>query len=221
MDITGFSESIWKRGWRDTSAAMHSAWFWAVEIIGTAMIGIFTSDPLILAVCLIGGFALLWLGATAGAPFRQRGEARSALQTALVDAAQIREEKDKYQEDVKALERHIRLAGLSPPRDYVQAVASVSVNGVIKIIDSEGIISITDNGTGDFSFNLEDQIYPERSRVFALRDTPSFKVISVTVDSFRIRFEKYDNGEPRVFGVILEAPKVFEGILNDDPQESP
>ncbi|WP_320178001.1 hypothetical protein [Roseovarius pacificus] len=79
MDEFDFQESILARGWRDTKSAVHSFWFWAVEAGANAVIGLITQDPVVIAICIFGGFALIWIGATAGAPFKQLREVRFSL----------------------------------------------------------------------------------------------------------------------------------------------
>jgi len=53
-------ESVWERGSRDTKAALHSLWFWVIEVFGGG------------AVALVwgGGFALIFVFAVKlyGAP---------------------------------------------------------------------------------------------------------------------------------------------------------
>lgn len=81
MDEIDVSEGIFARGWIDTKRAMHTVWFWALDAGGGAMMGLL--DPIWGVVWFIGGFVMLWIGATAGAPFKQRTEARQSLSKKL------------------------------------------------------------------------------------------------------------------------------------------
>lgn len=77
MEEIDISEGVFARGWNDTKRAMHTVWFWVLDAGGGAVMGLF--DPVWGIIWFIAGFAMLWIGATAGAPFKQRSEARHVL----------------------------------------------------------------------------------------------------------------------------------------------
>jgi hypothetical protein len=76
MERHEHDEGIFARGVRDAKHGLHSPLFWAFEACG-GMVALF--DPVTGALWAFGGIAMLWLGATAGAPFRQRTEWRNLL----------------------------------------------------------------------------------------------------------------------------------------------
>lgn len=79
MSELNISESIWSRGWRDTKKGFHTIWFWLAEFIGGGLVS-YLINPLVGIIVVILGFFILWIGATAGAPFRQRNEARATVE---------------------------------------------------------------------------------------------------------------------------------------------
>lgn len=77
MDREQHSESVWRRGWNDTKAALHNLWFWGAEAIGGAVVGVI--EAWLVPVWIIGVLVAVWVGATASAPVKQRNEARKQL----------------------------------------------------------------------------------------------------------------------------------------------
>lgn len=73
------SESVWARGWSDTKHALGTWWFWALEVFGAGSIGVYTQDPVVGLIAVAAIAAALWIGATAGAPVRQRNEQREHI----------------------------------------------------------------------------------------------------------------------------------------------
>ena len=71
-------ESVWERGWRDTKAALHSLWFWVIEVFGGGAVALVWGGGF--ALIFVFGVAIaLWIGATASAPLRQRREYQDEL----------------------------------------------------------------------------------------------------------------------------------------------
>ncbi len=78
MDKAQLSETVWRRGWKDTKAGLGDWRFWAVETVGGLMIGAATESIWVTLIFVIGIFAAVYIGATLRAPYRQRDEARAA-----------------------------------------------------------------------------------------------------------------------------------------------
>ena len=68
-------ESAWRRGWNDAKAGIVDWRFAVLGFAGSPILGVFT-EPLWGGLSAIGGLLLMWIGATATAPLRQRDEAR-------------------------------------------------------------------------------------------------------------------------------------------------
>ena len=72
------TESVWARGWRDIKKGLHSPWFWIAEVFVAGAVGV-AINPWLGLLAVAAGVFILWIGATAGAPFRQRNEARQRV----------------------------------------------------------------------------------------------------------------------------------------------
>lgn len=99
----GLSESALSRGWRDTTTALKSLWFWAVEIVGGAVIAAWTTNPWITVVFVVSVALALWMGATIAAPFKQRDEARRKLSENAEEAPGLDEPSVSFSEAAERL----------------------------------------------------------------------------------------------------------------------
>ncbi len=74
-----FSESAWARGRRDCKRVFHDWRFLVIELVGSPVIGVLTSNAWVAVYFAVGILAAVWIGATASAPVRQRNEARREI----------------------------------------------------------------------------------------------------------------------------------------------
>lgn len=102
----GFNESAWKRGRRDTVRAAKSTPGMTIEIGGSAIVGVFWQNPIVVLCFLVGSLLCIWIGATVSAPIRQRDEARLKLS-----------EKDIYLDLVKSACSRLWMIGIGLKAD--------------------------------------------------------------------------------------------------------
>lgn len=76
MDLN-FTETILERGWRDTKRAVVSFGFWAVQLVGTTVIGVRYENPIAMFAFLWTVAVVVWVCATVSAPIRQRNDLRA------------------------------------------------------------------------------------------------------------------------------------------------
>gem|GEM_PF-4380406 len=83
-----FTESAWRRGWNDTKQGWANWRFLLTEAVVSPLagyiVGAFSGNAIAGSVVTIAivilGLVSIWVGATVAAPYRQRNEARAALQ---------------------------------------------------------------------------------------------------------------------------------------------
>ena len=79
MDENALSESVLRRGWRDTKDWALGFKFLVADLGGAAVLGLISQNPWVAVIYVMGLFVVLWIAATASAPIRQRNELRRAI----------------------------------------------------------------------------------------------------------------------------------------------
>lgn len=74
--MDSYYESIWSRGRKDTVLAAKSFPFIIVEVGGSILVGIISSNPWLALIYFVGLLVALWIGATLTSPIRQRDDER-------------------------------------------------------------------------------------------------------------------------------------------------
>lgn len=82
VEVRPEAESVWSRGWNDAKAGWLDWRFVVLDAIGIPVIAVLTDVWVPLTVAF-ASFILVWIGATASAPIRQRNEVWEALAARL------------------------------------------------------------------------------------------------------------------------------------------
>lgn len=101
MSVNHLFESIWPRGWRDTKSGWADWRFWIAEILVggiSAMI-----EPWLGIFAVLGLAVAVWIGATARASFKQRDEARIAVQACDNQIKDLQDRSPKFDVQIKGM----------------------------------------------------------------------------------------------------------------------
>jgi len=142
MEIN-LSESAWSRGRSDTARGMHNPLFWIVDAGGGAMIGAIFSNAWLAVAWIVGCIICLWIGATAGAPRRQRDEARAQL-AARLELPPLADRLDKIASQIRDFKRELD-ASMPAPNDALNYVSP----SLEKRVQTSGVGNMVISGEDD------------------------------------------------------------------------
>lgn len=208
------SEGLLARGWQDTKRGLASWQFWALEVFGGGFLGIWAQNAVIVLVFVGGMFLLLWLGATATAPVRQRNDLRRYAEATVADDKPRLVVQPIIERMAEGHQTKVRLQVENPSRFTVRNV-TVELG---QLIDANGIEQRTGQkgrALGKF-FRAEGyfQSYgPDTYKVdIGPKDKAIYAIVNAHAENFHvflvIRDEKMTSPDGQVFYSLSRDDKI-------------